>query len=122
VNTKAIELERWQLFLDEFSRIHDGWTVDLEIQNPDFGPQKEIQGRALRGLTWEKRARRITILASDTEGNHVGHVIDYPTRVWLETNDEGNDQALAIESRDGTIALLTFRWVPYPELVGAGVE
>lgn len=122
MNTDEIAAESWQRFLDEFSRVHDGWFVDLEIQNPDFGSQKEVQSRALRGLTWEGKRKQIIILASDTEGNHVGHVVDSPRRIWLERNDEGNDQALAIESKDGTVALLIFCWSPYPELVSVGVE
>ena len=122
MQTKQIPKTEWPVFLDQFSRQHEGWLVKLEILNPEFGAQVEGMGLALEGLTdeWDEVAgNTIMIMAGKEPDDHVTHSISHPTEVSLEQTDEGADVALAIKSADGSTALLSFRAAVLPETVDA---
>lgn len=125
MQTKQIPKSEWPLFLDQFSRQHEGWLVKLEIFSPEIGAQVEETGLALAGLTdeWdETEGNTITIMAGNTSDDHVTHSISNPTEVSVEQTDEGADAALSIKSADGTTALLSFRAAMLPETVDALVS
>ena len=115
MQTRQIPKTEWPLFLENFSRRHEGWLVKLEILNPEIGAQVEATGLVLEGLTGE-RGNTITIMAGNTPDDHLTHSISHPTEVSLERTDGGADAALSIKSVDGTTALLSFRSAVLPEL------
>lgn len=109
----------WARALDEFSAIHEGWLVSLELLALSFGAQPEIRDLPLLGITAERDTRdpTITIAAARSAGDHITHTIHSPTRVRLERTEDGADVALQIESAEGTAAILRFRAVALPETV-----
>lgn len=122
MQTRQIPKSEWPGFLDRFSRQYEGWLVNLEIFNPEFGAQVAETGLALEGLTdeWdEAEGITIIIMAGNEPDDHITHSISDPTEVSLEQTDEGADAALSIKSADGTTALLSFRAAVLPERVDA---
>lgn len=122
MQTRQIPKSEWPAFLDRFSRQYEGWLVNLEIFNPEFGAQVAETGLALEGLTdeWdEAEGITIVIMAGNEPDDHITHSISDPTEVSLEQTDEGADAALSIKSADGTTALLSFRAAVLPERVDA---
>ena len=122
MQTRQIPKSEWPAFLDRFSRQYEGWLVNLEIFNPEFGAQVAETGLALEGLTdeWdETEGNTIMIMAGNEPDDHITHSISHPTEVSLEQTDEGADAALSIKSADGTTALLSFRAAVLPETVDA---
>jgi len=109
MQTVVIPRADWRATLDEFSTVHQGWRVSLEILDPSLGAQPEIDDLPLRGVTAEVNTRdpAITIAAGSTS-DQITHVIHTPTRVQLEKNDAGADMALEIESSDHARAILRF--------------
>jgi uncharacterized protein DUF5335 len=111
MQTKQIPKSDWPQFLDNFSREHEGWVVNLEIFGSQIGAQMAETGLILEGLTddWDQvEGNRIMISAGNEPDDHITHSIIHPTEVSVEKTDEGADTALSIKSADGTTALLTF--------------
>jgi hypothetical protein len=118
---RTIEIPRadWGRKLDEFSSIHEGWRVSLELLMPEFGAQPEFNDLPLRGVTAEvgDRESTVTIAARSTGLDQITHTIHQPRRIRIEQNDAGADVALAIESGDKATAILRFTSPALPETV-----
>lgn len=119
MQTIEIPQRDWTRALDEFSVVHDGWLVSLEVLSPDFGVQPQIRDLPLVGVTAETPRGNpvITISAARGDGELFTHLIAVPTHVRIERTDEGTDAALQIESAEGTSAILRFRNTVRPESV-----
>ena len=119
MRTIDVPPQDWGRTLDEFSTVHEGWLVSLEVMGPTLGVQPQIHELPLRGITAEFGSREpaITIAASRADGEHFTHVIHAPTRVRIERTNEGADVALEIESDEGNAAILRFKTVALPATV-----
>jgi len=84
--TIEVPRERWNKFFDEFSRQHEGWILSIEVLGSELGAQKEATA-PLVGIS--------------------AHIVNMPTRVWSREDGQANE-ALEIESADGTKTLLRF--------------
>lgn len=124
MRTIEIPLRDWSRALDEFSAVHEGWIVSLELLAPSLGAQPEIHDLPLLGITAETDAPTptITIAAARSSGDHITHAIHSPSRVRLERTEDGADVALQIESAEGTTAILRFRTAALPETVDGVVR
>jgi hypothetical protein len=117
---RTIEIPRaeWSQGLDEFSAVHDGWLVSLEILSPDIGAQPEMTDLPLVGVTFEDAdGGTMTISAGRSAVAQITHTIQAPRHVWVERTDAGADAALAIESADGAKTILRLRTPTLPETV-----
>jgi len=100
----------WAHTLDEFSALHQGSSVSVDVMVPDMGLFPRIRHLPLRSVTSETTVRgpEITISASDGDGEHMIHIISEPTHVRLERTIGGDDVELEIESSEGTTAIIRF--------------
>jgi uncharacterized protein DUF5335 len=118
---QTIEILRnaWPQTLREFTAIHEGWLVSLDVLGPEIGAQPEIANLPLLDVSADHvgDVGRITISAGRTIADHITHVVDSPTRLYVERTDNGADLALGIESADGTKSILRFRATALPETV-----
>jgi len=108
MRTVVIPRADWSAKLNEFSSMHDGWRVSLDVLSAELGAQPEIANLPLRGVAAEVNDRDsvITIAAGWQDAEQITHTIHTPTRVQLEQNDSGADVALAIESAGHEKAIL----------------
>lgn len=123
--TREIKREEWPDFFDAFSRRHEGWLVTIELLDKEMGAQVEVENKALKGIVVERQRdpKVIDIFVWNTPDEDSNHIIDKPTRVWVEETEEGADAAVEIESEDHATTLLTFRSAVLPETVdGVGPE
>ena len=113
VHTFEIPRRQWIDRLDEFSRVHEGWPVALDILEGSIGAQREFGLLSLAGVTAEPSEHgRISITAVLPSGGFLTHTVDAPVHVFLEQTDAGHDAALEIEAADGTTTILQFRIGP----------
>ena len=119
MRTVVIPRADWRTKLDEFSTVHKGWRMSLELLTPDLGAQPEVEDLPLRGVVAEvgRKDAAIMIVAGSTGRDEITHVIQTPTRVQLEQDDRGADVALEIESSDRAKAILRFTAPAPPETV-----
>jgi hypothetical protein len=119
MHTVDVSREDWPRFLREFSSIHDGWLVSLEVMDADLGVQPQLRSVPLRGVVAETTSREpsIIIAGGRAEDGHITHTVHEPTHVRVERTPEGADVALEIESADGVRTLVRFKTVALPETV-----
>ena len=117
MSTIEIAAKRWSQALDEFSAIHEGWLVSLEILSPSFGAQPEITNLPLLGVPVEPHGAAIAIAVAQSAVDHIAHMVQAPARVWMERIDSGAEAALEIESADGTKTILRLKTAAPPETV-----
>jgi hypothetical protein len=117
--TREIERKEWPDFFDAFSRRHEGWLVTLEVLDEELGAQIEVENKALKGIVVERKGdpKVIDIFVWNQPDEDSCHIIDRPTRVWVEETGEGADAAIEIESEDHATTLLTLRTPALPETV-----
>lgn len=110
MRTLKIRRKDWGTRLDEFSRVHEGWPVSLEILAGSIGAQSEFHLLSLAGITAEPcGGGTISITATLPKGGFFTHTIHSPVQVFIQETDPGGEAALEIESADGTKAILQFR-------------
>jgi hypothetical protein len=119
MQTIEIPREDWGRRLNEFTTIHEGWLVSLDIMGAELGVQPEIVNLPLLGVSADRVNHDGTIAVSvaRSRSEHFTHIIENVTRIYLERTDDGADAALQVESADGTKALLRFRATALPETV-----
>jgi hypothetical protein len=111
MRTVEIPQKEWERTLNEFSAMHEGWLVSLDVLVPTRGVQLQIRELPLRGVTAESgpHGPAIMISAARFDGEHITHLISSPTHVRIERTNEGADVALEIESDEGLAAILRFK-------------
>jgi hypothetical protein len=119
MRTIEIPARDWSRTLDQFSLLHQGWLVSLDVVAPTLGTQPEIRELPLVAVTAESNLLDsiITIAAARQDGAHIAHVVRSPRHIRIERTPEGADVALEVQSADGTAAILRFRVAERPNTV-----
>ncbi len=116
MRTVEVPQKDWRRTLNEFSALHHGRPVSLDVVAPTMGVQPQIRDLPLRGVTAESgpRGPAIMIFAARGDGEQITHVIPSPTHVRIERTNEGADVELEIESDEGLAAILRFKGLAQP--------
>jgi len=118
---QTVEVARrdWTRHLNEFTAIHEGWLISLDLLGPELGAQPEIENLPLLDVSANPSGAgdAVTVSVARSAADHFTHVIPAVARVWVERTDEGADAALQFESADGTHTILRLRTAVQPETV-----
>jgi hypothetical protein len=115
MRNRLIPRTEWSRFLEEFSRCHEDWLVTVRILSPSLGSQVESSGLPLEGIVADAGGHGpISIHLGRSPGQNVEHEIPDPKQVWVEFSAAGAEEALEIESEDGTKTIVEFRSAPLP--------
>ena len=89
-----IPRERWIRFFDEFSKLHQGWIVTVEVLGSDLGDQEEANGLPLVGISADVKDRenRVEIMVGGRPDAHLTRIINNPKRIWLKKPEETDRQ------------------------------
>jgi hypothetical protein len=119
MTTVEIPREAWVHRLNEFTTIHEGWLVSLDILGAELGIQPEIVNLPLLGVSPDRvnHDGTVAVPVARSQSDHFTHIVEAVTRIYVERTDDGADAALQIESVDGTRAILRFRAAALPETV-----
>ena len=119
MQTVEVPRREWARRLNEFTAIHEGWLISLEVLGADLGAQPEVENLPLLGVSADRADHdgAVAVSVGRTPNEHFTHLIHAVTRIWIERTDEGADAALQIESADGTRTILRFRAAIRPEIV-----
>ena len=122
MTTIEISRDDWQPFFDQFSREHQGESVNVEVLDDAVGRQAVAQQLPLLGVTADPKNSEgcmIEILAGDHQGQTVNHDIRHPAHVRIAQGDDGSDLAVEITSEDSPTTILTFGDTEWPPQYGA---
>ena len=101
----------WRKALNEFTSVHQGWLVSLDVLSAELGAQREFEDLRLLGISADPVHHDGTVGVSVTSSQrqHLTHYIPAVRHVHLERTEEGAEVALQFESADGTRTILRFR-------------
>jgi uncharacterized protein DUF5335 len=118
MNPREIPRSEWSSFFDSFSRMHEGWLIRLEEIAAPAGPTAvEARGLPLLGASYDHADDSILIAVGGRDGEHLTRDVPHPSRVIVEQNDEGIDEAVRIEEDGGQVTRVSFRSTVRPEEV-----
>lgn len=106
--TTEIPKSEWRLYFDSFSLRHEGWTVDLEVeQKNDIHDKFEVHDLPLAGITADVKDGEnvISISVGKMAPELLRHEIVAPTSVLLTQTDDGYDKAIEIKSKTSRVLL-----------------
>ena len=108
--TREIPRAEWNDFFSQFTDEHDDEAVEVEMIGPEIGAQIEGRELHLRGISPARNVQEsdLALELDSVDGKHVTHMIPKPTHVWVLQAPDKTDEALEIESADGTKTLLRF--------------
>lgn len=108
--TREIPRTEWNDFFSRFSDQHDDEAIEVEMIGSEIGAQIEGRGLRLRGISPARNVREsdLALELDSVDGKHLTHMIPRPTHVWLLQAPDKTDEALEIESADGTKTLVRF--------------
>lgn len=105
-----IPKNRWVQFLDHFSKLHDHWTVDVELRRSD-GSSELMAGRLqLQGITADEKGGAndiISIVIGRTPEESLTHIVSEPIHLTVERAESAADRFLRIETADGGSVIIT---------------
>lgn len=110
----AIERDRWQGYLDDFSKRNQGRPTRIELISEALGAQPEAEMLPLMGVSFERKGSEagnveITLAgltAADTR--YLRHAIINPKEIVPKTGADGREDGLEIEASDGARTILMF--------------
>jgi hypothetical protein len=110
---QEIPRQQWVKFFDEFSKNHQAWIVHWEVLGTDLGDQEKTARLPLVGISADVKGSRprIDIMVGDRPDAHVTQIIEEPHRVWFKEPDVAGHEAIAIETDDGRVTLISFRHI-----------
>jgi hypothetical protein len=107
--TTEIPREAWGKFFTRFSLDHETQFVAVEIMGRDIGAQVEGKSLLLSGISPADDNNESLALSFDSvNGEHLTHMVNKPTHVWIQRAPDNTDQAIEIEAADGTRTLVRF--------------
>ena len=107
---RQIPRAEWSKFFQGFSQRHEDSPVTVRVLSYRLGSQVEAWDLPLEGVVASPEGDDpISIHVGGTPQRHLEHEVQNPKLVWVELADDGAEEALDIESEDGTKTLVLFR-------------
>jgi hypothetical protein len=107
--TIEIPREGWDNFFTRFTEDHETQLVAVEVMGGDVGAQVEGQSLLLGSISpAESNDGSLALTFDSVDGKHLTHMVTKPTHVWIQRAPNDTDEALEIESADGTKTLVRF--------------
>lgn len=119
MQTYEVPRFEWASQLNEFTAVHDGWLVSVDVVQPRAGVREALHELPLLGIAIDDTGGncRVTISVIRAGAGHVAHTIDRVTRVIVYVTDERADAGLQFDSADGVSTILRLRVAVLPERV-----
>lgn len=114
---ERVEREQWERYLEDFSLLHAGTVVRLELLAAETGPQVVLDDLPLLAITLddEAGAPELIIECGDAGGDlprASKQILSRPTEIQSHADRGGQPCALKIDTRDSGTWILTVN--PHP--------
>lgn len=102
-----IDREEWESALDQHTWRHEGDYVTIEVLDPSFGDQLEVERLPFRYVSYDRRDDTVVIAVGGTTADVVlRHLIAKPAIVSIDEDLE--PPSMLIIDADSTSTLITF--------------
>ncbi len=112
MTTREIPRDDWIEFCKDFSRMYDGWLVNVQVQGAGIqGGRYEAKDLPFHGISYEEKGPdhdNLVVFVDRGTQEDVTRTVDHPTHFRVEQKDDGTDQGLEIEAQDGTKTIVQF--------------
>jgi hypothetical protein len=109
MRNRLVPRAEWFTFMRGFSRRHKDRPVTVRVLIPGLGDQVEARDLPLEGIVAGRRPTApISILLGGSLTRHVEHEVPDPIQAWVKLSEDGTEEALDIESQDGTRTIIQF--------------
>ncbi len=118
--TQEIPRDQWKDFCDTFSQIHQGWLADVQVTGAGQNRHFEAKGLPFRGVTYETKGTgkdEVSIFMDQSPKENLTHTIGAPSHIRLQQADNGIDQGIEVDAKDGTKAIVRFQHPMSPDAV-----
>ena len=107
--TTEIPREGWGKFFTRFNYDHETQLVAVEVLGREIGAQVEGRSLLLGGISpGDGNSDSLVMMFDSVDGEHLTHMVNKPTHIWLQRAADNTDETLEIESADGTKTLVRF--------------
>src|SRR6185503_19681055 len=114
--TQEIPREGWNRFFARFNHDHEMQMVTVEIFGAEIGAQVEGRSLLLGGISaGDDNADSLVLMFDAVDGEHLTHMVNDPTHLWIQRTPDNTDEALEVESANGTRTLVRLRHQPSRE-------
>ncbi len=112
MKTREIPRDNWIQFCEDWSRMYDGWLVNVQVQGAGTeGGHYEAKDMPFHGISYERKGPdhdNLVVFVDRGTQEDVTRTVDHPTHFRVEQKDDGTDQGLEIEAQDGTRTIVQF--------------
>ena len=112
--TQEIPREQWPAFLDEFSRLNEGYMASLETLDEEAG-DLTTDPLPFQGISLETKGSAVgtIMIMLGTEGDdHTERAVPNPTALMLKPAGEAGPAVLEIKTSDNMTLLLSLEPAP----------
>ncbi len=107
MSDRQVPRSEWPDFFRQFSERHQDRPVTVRVFGERLGNQVEARELPLEGIVVGRvPGSALAIHVGSRPNQNVEHRVGEPVRVWVEADDNGDDMAVEIESKDGTMTLV----------------
>ena len=100
----------WADALNQFTVAHEGWLVSMATFATDKGPRTDIRNLPLIGVSADRtEPGDIAISVARSSAQHVTHVIERPSHVYVQRGTNGASASLIVDSEEGLRTVLRVR-------------
>src|SRR5512138_3255424 len=97
----------WAEALNEFTLAHEGWLVSMATFASGNGPRTDIRNLPLIGVSADRtEPGDIAISVARSSAEHVTHVIERASHVYLQRGTNGASASLIVDSEEGLRTVL----------------
>jgi hypothetical protein len=97
-DTTEIPRAAWNTFFSRFSNDHETQLVAVEIIGRGIGAQVEGQSLLLGGISpSDPHGESLALSFDSVNGEHLTHLVNKPTHVWIQRAADDTDAALEVE-------------------------
>jgi hypothetical protein len=121
MKTRIVSPHEWRSFFRDFSRIHSGALITINVSGPGVGSHDEVVDQPFRGIS-EDGDEIFVHVGDGSEHPHLERRVERVDAIRVQQTDEGADAAVEIASIDGTRTMVRFRSPALPELLDPAVE
>lgn len=109
MSTREIPSTQWQKFCTAFTAQHQGWLANVETIAAKNSRRVEAQAAPFAGIRCQTKAGKneIAIAIDRTVRQRAQRIIAHPAHLRVEQSRQ-IDQAIEVESRDGTKTIVRF--------------